>query len=101
MNLINIYKHNNKEKVSDIVIDIDSTKNEGINDMKVTLEVKGMMCMHCVKHVHDALISVDGVSDADVSLEKGTAIVSLNKEVDVKSLIDAITEAGYTAKEAK
>ncbi len=101
LNLINIYKHNNKEKVSDIVIDIDSTKNEGVNEMKVTLEVKGMMCVHCVKHVHDALMSVDGVSDADVSLEKGTAIVSLSKEVDVKSLIDAISNAGYTAKEAK
>ena len=30
--------------------------------MERTLNVKGMMCVNCQKHVHDALLAMDGVS---------------------------------------
>ena len=39
--------------------------------MERTLNVKGMMCVNCQKHVHDALFAMDGVSAVDVNLEKG------------------------------
>ena len=65
--------------------------------MKTTLKVEGMMCMHCVKHVEDALMSVDGVTKADVNLKKKRAVVTLSKEVDGAALVAAVKEAGYEA----
>ena len=38
--------------------------------MEKILNVKGMMCANCQKHVHDALLAMDGVSAVDVNLEK-------------------------------
>lgn len=40
------------------------------NDMEKILNVKGMMCANCQKHVHDALLAMDGVSAVDVNLER-------------------------------
>lgn len=41
------------------------------HNMERTLNVKGMMCVNCQKHVHDALLAMDGVSAVDVNLERG------------------------------
>lgn len=49
--------------------------------MERTLNVKGMMCVNCQKHVHDALLAMDGVSAVDVNLEKGTAKVTASREI--------------------
>lgn len=38
--------------------------------MEKILNVKGMMCANCQKHVHDALLAMDGVSAVDVNLER-------------------------------
>ena len=66
-------------------------------EMKVELKVKGMMCMHCVAHVKEALNKVEGVKDVDVSLENGLATVTLEKDIDKEVLISAVKEAGYEA----
>ena len=66
--------------------------------MKKTILVDGMMCMHCVKHVTDALGQVDGVKKAEVSLENKTAVVELTKEVADDVLLAAVREAGYEPK---
>ena len=65
--------------------------------MKVELKVEGMMWMHCVKHVKDALEAVDGVACADVDLKKKRADVTLSGEAENAALIAAIEAAGYTA----
>ena len=57
--------------------------------------IEGMMCMHCVKHVHDALAAIDGVTEADVSLENKSAVVKSEKEISDDVLRAAVTEAGY------
>ena len=66
--------------------------------MKKTILVDGMMCQHCVKHVHDALVKVDGVKKAEVSLENKTAVVELQKEVSDDVLLAAVRDAGYEPK---
>ncbi|WP_410177090.1 heavy-metal-associated domain-containing protein [Thermoclostridium stercorarium] len=38
--------------------------------MKKKVYIEGMSCNNCVRHVHEALIQIDGVQDAQVSLEK-------------------------------
>ena len=63
--------------------------------MEKTLNVKGMMCANCQKHVHDALLAMDGVFTVDVSLEKGTAKVTASREIPMDEFKSVISEAGY------
>ena len=42
----------------------------------MTLKVEGMMCGHCEARVKKALEEIDGVVSAEVSHEKGTAVVT-------------------------
>ena len=63
--------------------------------MEKTIDIEGMMCMHCVKHVTEALDGIDGVK-AEVSLENKNAKVSLTKDVSEDELKAAVEKAGYT-----
>lgn len=65
------------------------------DSMKKVLHIEGMMCMHCVKHVEDALRAVDGVAEIDVNLKKKRATVKLSGEVSAEALSAAVKEAGY------
>ncbi len=49
--------------------------------MKKTIKIEGMMCGHCESTVKKALLKIDGVSEAEVSHETGTAVVTLNAPV--------------------
>ncbi|MBC2070422.1 heavy-metal-associated domain-containing protein [Listeria seeligeri] len=63
---------------------------------KLTLKIEGMTCGHCKARVTKALAEVDGVTDAKVSLEEGTATVEFETgKVTEDSLIDAVEDAGY------
>jgi Cu2+-exporting ATPase len=59
------------------------------------LPVTDMMCENCVRHVKEALEGVEGVSSAEVSLENLDAIIHLFKEVDDKTLVKVVKDAGY------
>jgi len=61
----------------------------------VRLKVSGMTCNHCVMAVKKALSRVPGVERAEVSLERGEALVEGN--ADPKALIRAVEEEGYQA----
>ena len=63
--------------------------------MKKVVHVEGMGCQNCVKHVKEALEGLDGVKGADVSLDAGTAVVELSKDVADEAIKAAIDEAGY------
>jgi len=63
--------------------------------MKTVLQIEGMSCNHCVKHVKEALEAVPGVQSADVSLEGKSAAVEHGAEADIGALKEAVTEAGY------
>lgn len=64
---------------------------------KITIDIKGMSCMGCVKSVKAALEAVEGVKSVDVSLEAANATVELEDGFDVKTLEEAIEEAGFEA----
>ena len=76
-------------------------KNKGEDSMEKILNVEGMSCNHCTATVKKALEGLDGVKEADVSLEGKNAKVELNKDVADEALVKAVEEAGYTAKIAK
>jgi Cu2+-exporting ATPase len=65
--------------------------------MNKKLEITGMSCGHCVSHVKSALDGVEGVSQADVSLENHEAEVTLSDQVVDADLIAAVEAAGYQA----
>ena len=80
--------------------DIKRKKKEK-KTMEKTLEITGMMCGHCEMAVKKALEAVDGVESADVSHEKGTAVVTLNKEVSNDVLKKAVEDKDYTVTSIK
>ena len=69
---------------------------KGSSEMKKVLIVDGMMCAHCQAHVQKALAGVEGVTEAVVDLESKKATVTLAQDVADQTLMDAVTEAGYT-----
>jgi len=64
---------------------------------KIHLNVEGMSCEHCVKHVTEALEGVPDVKKAKVSLKKNSAEVTAQDSVTPESLVAAVVEAGYEA----
>ena len=62
--------------------------------MKKIIEIKGMSCSHCQKAVETALGGIDGV-EAKVDLKKNQATVNMRRDVDDKTLKNAVEEAGY------
>lgn len=54
-----------------------------------------MSCQNCVRHAREALLAVEGVSGAEVTLEPGAAVVEGTAQAD--ALIAALDEEGYTA----
>ena len=82
-------------------IETETDKNKGEYIMQKTISIEGMMCMHCVKHVNEALSKVDGVSLVEVSLENKNAIVTLTSPVDDSILKSAVENAGYDVTEIR
>ena len=60
-----------------------------------TIRVKGMSCQHCVASVTKALSEIEGVTDVQVSLEKGEATFNEQSPVDNTIIKDAITKIGF------
>ena len=62
---------------------------------EIELKIEGMSCMHCVNTVKKALSEIDGVLEVEVSLEKRSAKVKLDKEVPFETLREAVQQWGY------
>lgn len=62
--------------------------------MKKKLNIEGMSCMHCVKHVKEALSEVVGVKSVDVNLDGKYAIVEVDN-VSEEAMKAAVEDAGY------
>ncbi len=65
------------------------------NNMTKTMNIKGMMCEHCEARVKKTLLAIDGVTDAIVSHKKGTAEITLSKEVPDDTLKAAVEAQDY------
>ena len=100
INLYDAYNSNKDKKKLVVVIPEgffgETVDNNGKDEtMEKTLEIKGMMCQHCVAHVKKALEGVSGVGKVEVSLEKKNAVVEANSEITDETLRAAVSEAGY------
>ena len=63
---------------------------------KITVNVEGMSCEHCVKAVTNALKALPGVLSAKVDLKEKTAAVEFDPLlVSIEKINSEITELGY------
>lgn len=65
------------------------------NAMTKTMKIDGMMCSHCEGRVKQSLEGLAQVSQAEVSHEKGTAVVTLTAEVSNNVLKKTVEDQGY------
>ena len=72
-----------------------ATNKEEPETMEKTMHITGMMCGHCEARVKKALEAVDGVTEAKVSHEAGTAVVTLSKDVADDTLKKAVEAQDY------
>ena len=93
LNLADIYRSD--VKTSRKAVDFEIETEEATNMVK-TLKIEGMMCPHCEATVKKALEKIEGVTNAEVSHERGTAIVTLARDVADDVLKNAVEEKDYT-----
>ena len=72
-----------------------SVKPAAEGSMTKTLEIEGMMCGHCEKMVKRCLEKFPQISEAVVSHEAGTAVISMSGDVPEDEIKQAIENAGY------
>lgn len=65
--------------------------------MKLDLEISGMTCLDCARHVTKALERVEGVIGARVDYRAGRGTVDLSHPVAVDDLVRSVERAGYRA----
>ena len=96
LNFYKMYDSGHDHKIRNIIKNI--TKKE-TKTMNKTLKIEGMMCGHCEMHVKKALETIDGVTEALVSHQTGTAVVTMDKSVSDDVLTAAVVEEGYQVTE--
>ena len=101
---LNLFQIRNAEKDRPIKhpvsLSLDSS-GEGENaegTIQKTMQIKGMMCAHCEARVKKALEALSEVTQAVVSHETGTAIVSMTQPVEDAVLKQAVEEQEYKVK---
>lgn len=91
LNFVKIYstKHDHKRRVKAI------KSQQEDRSMEITMKIEGMMCGHCEAAVKKALEAVPAVESAEVSHEKGTAVVKLREQTDFAVLKKAVEDKDY------
>ncbi len=85
-----------EEKAADSASPVCDTKKEKENKtMTKTMKIEGMMCGHCEARVKKCLEELPEVTEAAVSHEAGTAVVTLNAEVSDDALKSAVEAQDY------
>ena len=105
LNLLNIRstkKDKKKKNAIDVsLININYNEKKEVNEMTKTMNIKGMMCGHCEAAVKKALEALPEVASAEVSHEKGTAVVTLEKEIADDILKKTVEDKDYEVVEIK
>ncbi len=108
INLFNPYKNRSNKKNYIINDEIFNNINKNIEEYKNVIEInkfkkeeynaiidiEGMMCEMCVKHVKDALESINGISNVNVSLDDNNAKVLIDNVSD-DEIINVIEKEDY------
>lgn len=94
LNLFKLYDPHKDHKIKN---KIQEEKEKEV--MNKTMKIEGMMCGHCEAAVKKALEAIEGVDTAEVSHEKGTAVVTLNADVSDDTLKKVVEDKDYKVTE--
>ena len=96
LNLCRVYdpKHDRKAK-PDRKDKADKPNESEEKSMTKTMNIEGMMCCHCEARVKKALEALDAVSEAAVSHENGTAVVTLSSDISDEKLKETVEAEDY------
>lgn len=64
-------------------------------NMSQTINVTGMTCQNCVRHVREALQALPGVRSVQVDLPTGRVEFEADRTVERDELRAALDQAGY------
>ena len=99
LNLFKMHDASKDQKIKNSVvleeIQVQNTTKQEEITMKKTMKIEGMMCGHCEAAVKKALESLEGVEEAIVSHEEGTAVVSMTNEVSDDVLTQTVEDKDY------
>ncbi len=102
LNILSTKKDKKKKNAIDVsLININNNEKKEVNEMTKTMNIKGMMCGHCEAAVKKALEALPEVASAEVSHEKGTAVVTLEKEIADDILKKTVEDKDYEVVEIK
>lgn len=62
---------------------------------ELVLKVDGMVCSGCENRIKRALDASLGLKDVKASYEEGSVVITLDKDIDKKSIIEKIEEIGF------
>ncbi len=96
LNLCRVYdpKHDRKA-TPDRKNKTDKPNESEEKSMTKTMNIEGMMCGHCEARVKKALEALDAVSEAVVSHESGTAVVTLSSDISDEKLKETVEAEDY------
>jgi len=96
LNLCRVYdpKHDRKA-TPDRKNKTDKPNESEEKSMTKTMNIEGMMCGHCEARVKKALEAIDAVSEAAVSHESGTAVVTLSSDISDEKLKETVEAEDY------
>ena len=96
LNLCRVYdpKHDRKA-TPDRKNKTDKPNESEEKSMTKTMNIEGMMCSHCEARVKKALEALDAVSEAAVSHESGTAVVTLSADISDEKLKETVEAEDY------
>lgn len=60
-----------------------------------TVKIEGMSCSHCTARVAAAFMGLDGVENAEMSLENKTAVLTLSKDVSDDVIRETVDDTGF------
>ena len=103
LNLFQMHDASKDQKIKNSVvleeIQVQNITKQEEKTMKKTMKIEGMMCGHCEAAVKKALESLEGVEEAIVSHEEGTAVVSMTNEVSDDVLTQTVEDKDYKVTE--
>ncbi len=100
LNLVEVYstRHDKKRRNQSGTVYRDNQteiEREGEKTMTKTMKIEGMMCGHCEARVKKCLEALEQVSEAVVSHEAGTAVLTLSAEVSDEELRKTVEAQDY------
>ena len=98
LNLFKLHDASQDKKRDPVSISLETAKIQPKKEQEImekTLTIEGMMCTHCEARVKKALEALENVTQAQVSHEKGTAVVTLSADVPNDTLRQAVEAQDY------